>query len=270
MRSLAVLVCAALMFPHTVLAAEPVSVEIETSNLDRDGPTLEKQLRARITEAFAEEGMTVDPQAQQRSVRIRVRRNEVMGYEVEISLQVEGDVVASGVDPFVCDPCRVLDLYDRVEGTIPQVVTAIREHEAPPPTPAEAVVTEPAEPVSTEDGREAVPVPDATPRKAKAMGAVGIVGAVVGVGGIGALVFGATRINKVEMQRSPTEDQVVITEDSSTQGWAWFGVGIGALAVGATMVAVDLTVLRRHRERRLSVIPDLRRGTAGLVLRGRF
>lgn len=272
MRSLALLLSAALTVPSTVLAAEPVSVDIETSNLDRDGPTLEKQLRQRVAAALAEAGMTVDPGTTERRVRIRVHRNEVFGYEVEVGTEVDGEIIASGVEPFVCDPCRVLDLYDRVEGTIPDAVAAIRKHEAPPPAPAEAAAATPStEPSDTDPHEPEAPVADDEQRKARTVGALGWVGIVVGTAGIGALVFGASRINgPVAQTRSPTFDEIVINEGTTQQGWTLFGVGIAGLAVGATMVAVDLTVLRRQRERRVSVRPNVSRGMTGVVLHGRF
>lgn len=272
MRSLALLLSATLIVPSTVLAAEPVSIDIETSNLDRDGPTLEKQLRQRVAAALVEAGMTVDPGTVERRVRIRVHRNEVFGYEVEVGTEVDGEVIASGVEPFVCDPCRVLDLYDRVQGTVPAAVAAMRKHEAPAPVPAETATA--TAPTGTNDvtPRE----PDAPPvddeqGKPRTVGALGWVGIVVGAAGIGAVVFGASRINRPATQtRSPTFDELVINEGTTQQGWVGFGVGIAGLAAGATMVAVDLTVLRRQRERRVSVRPDVRRGMTGVVLHGRF
>lgn len=273
MRSLVLLLSVALGFPSTVLAGEPVSVDIEASNMDRDGPTLEKQLRARVAAALTEAGMTVDPQATERRVRIRVHRNEVMGYEVEIGTEVEGVAIDSGVEPFVCDPCRVLDLYDRVEGTIPEAVAAIREHEAPAPTPLETpTAATPTEPASEPEPREtASPVTDDEPRKARVVGALGWTGIAVGAASIGTMMFGATQINRPPTQkRSPMLDEFVIKEDTTRQGWILFGVGIAGLAASATMVAVDLTVLRRQRQRRVSAGPDVGRGITGFVLHGRF
>lgn len=272
MRSLALLLSVALAVPSTVLAAEPVSVDIETSNLDRDGPTLEKQLRERVAAALFEAGMTVDPGTTERRVRIRVHRNEVFGYEVDIDAEVEGAAIASGVEPFVCDPCRVLDLYDRVERTIPDAVAAIRTHESPPPAPSEvAPATTPMPPSDAEPREQVAPPLEDEQRKARPVGALGVIGIVVGAAGFGALVFGASRINPSPIQtRSPSSDEIVINENTTPQGWAWFGVGVAGIVAGATMVAVDLTVLRRQRERRVSVRPEVRRGMTGLVVQGRF
>lgn len=272
MRSLALLLSVVLAVPSAALAAEPVSIDIETSNLDRDGPTLEKQLRERVAAALFEAGMTVESATTERHVRIRVHRNEVFGYEVEVTAEVDGAAIASGVQPFVCDPCRVLDLYARVEGTIPDAVAAIRKHENPPPAAAEAAVaTAPAEPTATEPQQPDTPPTDGEPRKARAVGALGLVGIVAGAASIGALVFGASRINRPATQsRNPSFDEITINEGTTQQGWAWFGVGLAGMAAGATMVAVDLTVLRRQRERRVSVRPDVRRGMTGVVLHGRF
>lgn len=268
MRSLALLLSAVLVAPSTAFAAEPVAVDIETSNLDGEGPTLEKQLGERVAGALSEEGMDVDSTTEHRRVRIRVHRNEVFGYEVDVRIQIDGDVVQPGVAPFVCDPCRVLDLYDRVEGTVPQVVAAIREHEAPPTAPiVEANEPNPVVPLEEPIG----PVTHDVPRKASVIGPLGIAGAIVATAGLGGLIFGGLRLGQPDtVTRSPTEDQREIHEGVSTQGWTWFSIGVGGAVVGATMLAIDLTVLRRQRKRRLSLGPDLRPGMGGVVLRGHF
>jgi hypothetical protein len=107
--------------------------------------------------------------------------------------------------------------------------------------------------------------------KPAALGAVGIVGIVAGVGGLGMAGFGISRLVKGETRMiDPEREQFGIANDARPQGRAWLGVGMGAAVVGATMLVVDLTVLRKRRARSVAIVPALGLGTVGIDLRGRF
>jgi hypothetical protein len=68
----------------------------------------------------------------------------------------------------------------------------------------------------------------------------------------------------------PTNHELLIVTDTRIQGGIVLGAGLAVAAAGATMLAVDLTVLRKRSARRLAIAPALSPSMAGLDLRLRF
>lgn len=274
MRIRAAALSAALLAPVPAIAAEPVAVEIEPSNFEGEGPTLIENLSERLDGAFANEGMTVDPTAEQRRVHLRIHRRDVFVYDVEIGIRVGDQVVEPGVAPFVCDPCRVLDLCERVEGTVPAIVEAIREHEAPPAAEL-APEGDDVEEATTAEGDDVTAGQDSIAARdrprARALGGVGIAGAVLAVGGLGGMIGGVAMLSRDDGLAKDVEDERYRLRSSYQRpGWIWSGVGFGALAIGATMLAVDLTVLRPRRIRRISASPAVAPTFTGATMRVQF
>jgi hypothetical protein len=131
---------------------------------------------------------------------------------------------------------------------------------APPaglePTPAVPPASTPAE-----------PRPRSRPHL---LGPLGSAGIVVGSAGVGVAIAGIVRMTQPDVPRSELGQFETITfTNTRIQGGILLGAGLAVAAAGATMLAVDLTVLRK-RAARLAVAPALAPAMAGLDLRIRF
>jgi hypothetical protein len=100
---------------------------------------------------------------------------------------------------------------------------------------------------------------------------VGSGGIVLGGAGLGVAIAGVVRMSQPNQSMpDPTNHEMLIVTDTRIQGGIVLGAGLAVAAAGATMLAIDLTVLRKRSARRLAVAPVLSASMAGLDLRIRF
>lgn len=190
-------------------------------------------------------------------------------YLIEVSTRRPGEP-SKLVESFEATCINNSALVDAVLAKLP---AALEQLEAPQKRVPKPVVTDPTH----EPEGSSVQDPQGNPAgrdaeiKPAPLGPVGIVGIVVGVGGLGMAGFGISRLVKGETRMIDAErEQFGIASDARPQGRAWLGAGVGAVAVGATMLVVDLTVLRKRRARAVAVTPAVGVEALGFEVRGRF
>ena len=138
------------------------------------------------------------------------------------------------------------------------------------PTLLLALAAPPAEPELAPAAPPASSPTEPRPRP-RPLGPVGAGGIVLGGAGLGVAIAGIVRMTQPDVPLSEPGDREYITfTDTRIQGSIVLGAGLAFAAVGATMLAVDLTVLRKRAARRLAVAPALSPSMAGLDLRIRF
>lgn len=253
--------------------AQRISVDVDARDArGRVDSTLEQQLEGKLRGALEEHGVTVvDDTAESARLVVEVRKLDVIDYEVKTRIELEGVERSSGGLDFSCKSCRVVELYDRVLEQVPQVVEAVTvKADDPADAPAPSAELQPEEPqASTPEGVPHEPGEEA-PRP-RPLGAVGIGGIAVVAGALGVLVYGGVVLQKPDVATvDPADEEFRFVESHSRTGWVWFGVGLGAAALGASMLAVDLTVLRQRRERRVAIVPSLAPTFAGGAMKVRF
>lgn len=100
---------------------------------------------------------------------------------------------------------------------------------------------------------------------------MGSSGIVLGAAGLGLAVTGIIRMAEPDTRAlHPENAELILVTSSRRQGGALVGAGLGVAVVGAAMLVVDLTVLRKRRARRFAAAPVLGSSTAGVRLRVRF
>jgi hypothetical protein len=208
-----------------------------------------------------------DPNAPAILVQLAWKDYENSVYRIEVSTRRPGEAPKL-VESFSATCINNSALVDVVLAKLPAALEQLEQ-------PAEQVrgpdVVEPDPEPATSGVTTPPPFDDTTKQDAAAMGPVGIVGIVVGVGGLGMASFGISRLVKGETRAIDGErEQFGIARDARPQGRAWLGAGVGAAAVGVTMLVVDLTVLRKRRAREVTVVPSVGPGVAGLEVQGRF
>lgn len=177
-------------------------------------------------------------------------------YEGQI-LVVDGEQELA-IRGFGCRMCGTEQLFDRVRS---EVVLALGRVTWPEPEPeADAAAA-----ISPADDTNAAS-DDASPRGRRPMFIAGV--AVAGVG-LGAMVTGAvlaTRDDRIELR---PEDPMgpVYAKTLRPPGIGLLIAGAGAMAIGTTLVVVDLV---RHRRRAVALSPAVGPGLAGLSVQGRF
>jgi hypothetical protein len=253
----------------------PVAVDVQARDAEgRTDATLERQLEGKLREALSKQGMKVDEAATARRVIVDVRKVDVIHYEVEVRVEVDGVAREPGVPGFTCKSCRVVELYDRVLERVPEIVEAVTiELEAEPAEgePEAGVSPGPADDGTPSDSPTEAPIRRSY-RKIGVAGYVGIASAGVGLlfaaGGIPPLVESPTR------RFRPGDDLVRERVDRVPLGAALVGVAGGLVVTGVVLVIVDQTVLRERRRQRSasvvlvpSVVPG---GGAALRLSARF
>lgn len=260
----------------------PVAVERVVLHVDH-GPLLERQKAAAAEKSgfFVKDDATralrerhhvdvvEDANAPSILVELAWKDYENSVYRISVSTRRPKEAPVL-VEAFEATCINNTKLVEAVLARLPEAL----EQLAQPQGPADLEVGEPErKPEASEPAvqPEPDPVVSDTEGKVAPLGAVGIVGIVAGVGGLGMAGFGISRLAKGETRMTdPDREQLGIASDVRPQGRAWLGVGVGVAAVGATMLVIDLTVLRKRRARSVAVVPALGRGTAGIDVRGRF
>jgi hypothetical protein len=110
---------------------------------------------------------------------------------------------------------------------------------------------------------------DPRPRP-RPLGPVGSGGIVLAGAGLGVAIAGIVRMTLPDVPRSELGHFETYTyTNTKIQGGIVLGAGLAVAAAGATMIAVDLVVLRK-RSRQLAIAPTLSPSMAGIDLRVRF
>ncbi len=240
-----------------LLGPEPAYVAERTAFYIRDGAT--KRLRDEHEVSVVEEAS-----APRILVTLRWANHEDSIYGVTMKTQREGEAPRE-LEQFECE-CVDSSLTDAVLTRMPAALRQLAE-EAPV---AASEAAAPGEPVDggTEPGPEG---PPGRSPKAAVIGPVGVVGVVVAAGGLGMVGLGAARLAKGQTEQLSADEQRVTQRDHRPSGRAWLGAGLGTAAVGITMLAIDLTVLRKKRRARaLTWAPWMGPRDAGLSVQGRF
>lgn len=155
------------------------------------------------------------------------------------------------------------------EAVLERLPAALEQLDEPPPAEPEPGTTPRDEPEPSSDVSPTRPSEQPNHRRPP-IGPVGITGMIVAAGGLGGLGFGISRVRRGDVLSSdPSDEEREIRHDFGPQGRAWVGVGVAGVAVGATMLAIDLAVLR-HRPARVSVGPSVGPRLTGLRIQGRF
>ena len=277
MTTSAILLSMTLAMTAAAPPKDPVAVDVRARNAEgRTDATLEEQLEGKLREALSKQGVTVDDAAKAQRVIVDVRKVDVIDYEVEVRIELDGIARKPGVPAFSCESCRVVELYDRVLERVPEMVEAMAVEEEPEP----AVVTEPepaveAEPEPEDDGAPSEsPSGDRVSRRYQRIGVAGYVG--FGAAGAGLIVAAAGApilLEQPTRRFRPGDDLVRETVDRVPLGGALVGVGGGLLVTGIVLVIVDQTVLRKRRRQRSSsamLVPSVVPGGAALRLSARF
>lgn len=266
----AAMVLSVALLAHAVAPVERVAIDVEV----RDGsgerePVMEQQLRDKLADAFgARDVAAVSGQDQARGrVLVEVSRVDIIDYEVAVHIELDGAVVEPGVASFSCGPCRVVQLQDQVVERVPQMVEALEEPS--PPTQVDDSQGPTATKVATRSPEQGSEVADQP--HARRIGVVGISGIAVAALGLGASGYGvALAVRDVDPRPDADDDQFELRDSYARPARTWLGVGISAVVVGVSMVVVDLTVLRRQRERRVAVSPWAAPGLAGATAQVKF
>lgn len=127
-------------------------------------------------------------------------------------------------------------------------------------------------PAGSKDEPKSPPMPaslDERPR-IRWIGPLGLTGMVLAAAGLGGVALGVAFINKGTIVGPATDDLSVLIRDYTRPGWILYGSGMGATVLGAVALAVDVTVGRERRSRRMTIGPQLGHAHAGLQLRCRF
>jgi len=241
-----------------------VAIDIHAEHVDgRIEDPMESQLGQRLGEALVEEGLTLGEGQSPDRVVVSMRRTDAMDYEVKVHVERDGETTDAGTMTFSCKLCRVVEVQDLVLDKVPQIVDALRAE--PEPDPALA----PAQPELQPKLKREPTVSE--PPKARVIGALGITGAVGSVAGLGGAIYGGVLLARGSSSGPDSaDDRFDLLERHDRPGWTWFGVGLGTAAIGAALLAVDLTVLRRHRQGQLAFHPFLKRRTTGVALHLKF
>jgi len=236
-------------------SAVPIRVVIKAS-LDKNSEYFERELGERITALLEDAGheTTTDAGEAEVTVRLRVRYFEDDRYSLDFVVHTDvqtGDQVRT-LETLHCGECNDDAFFKRMadysrETLLGAVDDAVERARSERPVPVEG------EP----DG----PQPDLPAR----IGALGFTGAGVGVTIAGAVLWG--RGKDIEFDGFDTH-----SKDYRPTGKLLVGVGLGAVAIGAVILGIDMGIRakKRGRAERLTLIPTFGSNHAGLVFQGRF
>lgn len=154
---------------------------------------------------------------------------------------------------------------------LPAAIERLAQRPSPLPPPNTDEPSDPTVQRPEASGGSTEAPPETDEDDPATIGPVGISGIAVAVGGLGltgvALGLAARR---VEPSVEPTQERSQVLQEPNRGRYAWPAVGLGLTAAGITMLIVDLTVLRKRRQRALSVVPSIGPSNTGAELRLRF
>lgn len=170
------------------------------------------------------------------------------------------------LEPIECAQC----VNEQITSKVLQGLNAAMAELAPVPVEDPGTLPEADNPPSEPEGPTNPDPSGKEPKKGRAIGALGIVGIVAAGGGIGMAGYGGSLLAKGDVQSVPDNEQDLQARDHAPPGRAWIGAGVGLAVVGATALVVDLTVLRKKRQRTAAVTPTVSGSMLGLMATGRF
>lgn len=186
-----------------------------------------------------------------------------------------GEPPAAGQLPTVtAEPDKVAPAA--VAAVLPSVTDSPFERLPPPPAATDRIAERPSvAPPPAGPREEPAPSPTPTaigsrPRIVRWVGPLGIPGLAVGAAGLGGVVAGVVLINKGTTVGPDADRSSIVITDYGKPGWFLYGAGMAATAIGAIALAIDVTVGRERRLRRVTVRPQVDHTHAGLQLRCRF
>lgn len=188
---------------------------------------------------------------------------------VESIYRVEISTIRPGEEPQVLESFEC-ECYDKelTAAIVERLPAALEQLEGEAPSEPVAATSEPV-PEDVEPSQASEPTVNET--DGAALGGLGIAGIVAAAAGVGMTGFGISRlmVGETDMVDSGDEELGRI-RDLRPSGRAWLGAGLGTLAVGAAMLTIDLTLMKRRRDRAMSVVPSADPRWAGVVWSGRF
>ncbi|MCX4246949.1 hypothetical protein [Paraliomyxa miuraensis] len=268
---------------HLVAAAEPAyalapisapatrhaSVDIDTSDIGEEGPVVKRRIRERTDVVLrAASVVPARPEADDPMIHVDVdalQGNEP-GYRFELWVSRGGEPVGER-QAIECPLCTESEVVERVEATVASVLEQLDSYEvvASPepesdPQPKPESDPDPDPPASSDP-----PANDPPRAKLSGLGKGGVAMLVVGAAGLGTGAVLVALPPKVE-----PEDPLYETT-THPPGFVALGVGAAAVISGVVMLVVDRKRARRSaRTSTATLVPSLRPGGAGLVLRGAF
>jgi hypothetical protein len=263
-------------------------IEIDASALEGSGSTMERsiarlsrnEVQEALTRELSKQVMVVEKGAEATVyVELEWKDYETSHYELRIAIRR-----GASSRMIVVDECKLCDegklaakVVAKVPGLLPFLAedtgepVAVTEPEAEPKTELEPEPSVGSEPT---DEEPVVPADDGSledEAKARPIGALGISGAVVGAGGLAGIIYGSVLLSRGTTTKIDASDPRFVLEESFARpGAIWLGVGVGTAVVGAAMVAVDLTVLRKRRTSRVTFHPAMGPAFTGATMRTRF
>lgn len=181
-------------------------------------------------------------------------------YEVAIHTTRPGDEPKL-LERFECE-CTDTELSNAVLERVPAALQQLAEEPPGPQTPNPPDESNPSETTQ--------PPPDDTTPKPRALGPVGGLGILATIGGVALASVGVVQFTKGESTEPDADEQQTERANYRPAGGAWLGAGIATTVVGVTMLAVDLTVLKKRRQRAVSWTPTVSPRHVGLSVAGRF
>jgi hypothetical protein len=184
-------------------------------------------------------------------VTVRALPGEEPGYVIGSGLYVGDDPVGDSVHETECRLCTEGEAVERGTAEIERLVPFVRDFAQAQREAQLKAAAPPPEP------------PKPEPPPPKGLGSRGKAGvALLAVGGVGVVVGLGLAI------REPRPDPDMPLYEISTRpaGVVTLGIGLAAAITGAVLLALD----RKNTQRRVSWLPSVGRGTAGLSLAGSF
>jgi hypothetical protein len=182
-------------------------------------------------------------------VRIEVRGKEGDTYAIFSEITVRGQLVEGSAREVVCSLCTEGEAVDRARSELLRLVPFVRARFRAAARPADD--TPPPVVTPVDDGKN------------KPLGARGKAG--IGLLAGGAVLLGTGIVLSVREPR-PDPDDPLRETNTRPVGYAVLGVGAAAIVTGAVLLVVD----RRKARRVAHLAPMIGRGSAGLLLVGRF
>ena len=241
----------------------PLRVKIDVSAIaEADAPHIERFTNERIEPLLRERSFVKADDAED-AVEIRIEYIDPKDLEYAIYLDVfdDGTRIEPGVPWFVCKFCPQGMVADKVAENVPAALDLLERSEAAGAGEGEGAAAAAGEPAATPSG-------DPPPKVVRPIGWLGITGAVVAGGGLATTIAGAVRLAQGEVAEPSPRPEIRIV-DYRPQGRMLVGVGVGALALGAAAVVVDV-VLRKNKRKAVTLAPAFSPRFASVSLSIRF
>ncbi|HEY0134777.1 MAG TPA: hypothetical protein VGB85_11870, partial [Nannocystis sp.] len=182
-------------------------------------------------------------------VKVEVRGQEGDTYAIFSEVTVRGQVVEGSAREVVCSLCTEGEAVDRARSELLRLVPFVRARFRAAAKPA--------------DNKPPPVVTSAAEDKKKPLGTYGKAG--IGLLAGGAVLLG-TGIGLSVREPRPDPDDPLREINTRPVGYAVLGVGAAAIVTGAVLLVLD----RRKARRVAHLAPMIGRGSAGLLLVGRF